>query len=57
MGKMRKAYLLAVVGNGNGLVGIGEGKSADNLEANPIATYMAMRSTMPAPRYEGRNHL
>jgi small subunit ribosomal protein S5 len=54
MGKLRKIYCLAVAGNGNGLVGIGEGKSVEYLEANRIATYMAVRNMMPVPRYEDR---
>lgn len=54
MGKMRKTYCLAVAGNGNGLVGIGEGKSVEHLEATRIATYMAVRNMMPVPRYEDR---
>lgn len=54
MGKIRKIYCLAVAGNGNGLVGIGEGKSVEHSEAQRIATYMAVRNMMPVPRYEDR---
>ncbi|RPB03882.1 hypothetical protein L873DRAFT_1800415 [Choiromyces venosus 120613-1] len=54
MGKIRKIYCLAVAGNGNGLVGIGEGKSVEFSEAQRIATYMAVRNMMPVPRYEDR---
>ncbi|PWW71832.1 hypothetical protein C7212DRAFT_360360 [Tuber magnatum] len=54
MGKIRKMYCLAVAGNGNGLVGIGEGKSVEYSEAHRIATYLAVRNMMPVPRYEDR---
>ncbi|CUS07602.1 unnamed protein product [Tuber aestivum] len=54
MGKIRRMYCLAVAGNGNGLVGIGEGKSVEHSEAQRIATYMAVRNMMPVPRYENR---
>ncbi|PUU79506.1 hypothetical protein B9Z19DRAFT_1114416 [Tuber borchii] len=54
MGKIRRIYCLAVAGNGNGLVGIGEGKSVEHSEAQRIATYMAVRNMMPVPRYEDR---
>ncbi|CCX33356.1 ribosomal protein S5, C-terminal domain-containing protein [Pyronema domesticum] len=54
MGKIRKIYALAVAGNGNGLLGIGEGKSVESEDAIRQATYMAMRNMEPIPRYEGR---
>jgi small subunit ribosomal protein S5 len=54
MGKIRKIYALAVAGNGNGLLGIGEGKSVEHEDAIRQATYMAMRNMEPIPRYEGR---
>ncbi|CAZ79192.1 unnamed protein product [Tuber melanosporum] len=54
MGKIRKIYCLSVAGNGNGLVGIGEGKSVEHSEAQRMATYMAIRNMMPVPRYEDR---
>jgi small subunit ribosomal protein S5 len=54
MGKIRKMYVLAVAGNGNGLLGIGEGKSAESEDAIRQASYMAIRNMEPIPRYEKR---
>jgi len=54
MGKIRKIYALAIAGNGNGLLGVGEGKSVESEDAIRQATYMAMRNMEPIPRYEGR---
>lgn len=54
MGKIQRFYALHVAGNGNGLLGIGEGKSAEPGDAGQIATYMALRNLEPIPRYEGR---
>ncbi|KAL8742979.1 MAG: hypothetical protein Q9184_008169 [Pyrenodesmia sp. 2 TL-2023] len=47
-------YFLAVAGNGRGLVGIGEGKSAEPEEARTQAKNAAIRNMQPIPRYEGR---
>ncbi|KAF8461427.1 ribosomal protein S5, C-terminal domain-containing protein [Kalaharituber pfeilii] len=54
MGKVQRFYALHIAGNGNGLLGIGEGKSAEPSDAAQIATYMALRNVEPIPRYEGR---
>lgn len=54
MGKIQKIYSLAVAGNGNGLVGIGEGKATEYEDSQRIAVYMAVRNLEPIPRYEGR---
>lgn len=54
MGKIGKIYSLAVAGNGNGLVGIGEGKATEFEDSHRMATYMAVRNIEPVPRYEGR---
>lgn len=54
MGKIQRFYALHIAGNGNGLLGIGEGKSAEPGDAGQIATYMALRNLEPIPRYEGR---
>lgn len=54
MGKISKIYSLAVAGNGNGLVGIGEGKATEHEDSHRMATYVAMRNLEPIPRYEGR---
>lgn len=54
LGKISKLYFLSVAGNGNGLVGIGEGKSADAGEARVQSQYRAIRNMRPIMRYEGR---
>lgn len=54
MGKIQKIYSLAVAGNGNGLVGIGEGKATEFEDSHRMATYMAVRNLEPIPRYEER---
>ncbi|KAH0606420.1 uncharacterized protein H6S33_004081 [Morchella sextelata] len=54
MGKIQKIYSLAVAGNGNGLVGIGEGKAVEHDDSQRMATYMAVRNLEPVPRYENR---
>ena len=54
LGKIYKMYYLSVAGNGNGLVGIGEGKSADSAEARTQSQYRAIRNMRPIMRYEGR---
>ncbi|KAL9110189.1 MAG: hypothetical protein Q9227_005250 [Pyrenula ochraceoflavens] len=54
MGKVGKFYQLAIAGNGNGLIGIGEGKSEEVLEAGIQAQYRAIRNMRPILRYENR---
>lgn len=54
LGKIRSMYVLAVAGNGNGLLGIGEGKSHEAVDARQQATYRAIRNMRPVPRYENR---
>ncbi|KAL7266381.1 28S ribosomal protein S5, mitochondrial [Rhizina undulata] len=54
MGKIRKIYALVVAGNQDGLLGIGEGKSAEGEDAIRQANYMAIRNMEPIPRFEGR---
>ncbi|KAL4802321.1 ribosomal protein S5, C-terminal domain-containing protein [Aspergillus unguis] len=54
LGKIRSPYVLAVAGNGEGLLGIGEGKSHDATAARIQATYRAIRNMKPVPRYENR---
>ncbi|KAL2829920.1 ribosomal protein S5, C-terminal domain-containing protein [Aspergillus cavernicola] len=54
LGKVRSAYVLAVAGNGDGLMGIGEGKSQEAGDARIQATYRAIRNMQPIPRYENR---
>lgn len=54
LGKVRRAYRLSVAGNGNGLLGIGEGKSDEAADAKTQSLYRAIRNMQPVPRYENR---
>ncbi|KAJ5246277.1 hypothetical protein N7468_001260 [Penicillium chermesinum] len=54
LGKVRRAYRLSVAGNGNGLLGIGEGKSDEAADAKVQSVYRAIRNMQPVPRYENR---
>jgi small subunit ribosomal protein S5 len=54
LGKIASQYYLAIAGNGNGLLGIGEGKSAEDVDASKQAQMAAIRNMVPIPRYEGR---
>lgn len=54
LGKIASMYYLTVAGNGKGLIGIGEGKSAEGGEAQTQARIAAIRNMQPIPMYEGR---
>lgn len=54
LGKIQKMYWLAVAGNGNGLLGIGEGKSEEAAEGMIQSQYRAIRNMVPIQRYENR---
>ena len=54
LGKVRRAYRLSIAGNGNGLLGIGEGKSDEASDAKTQSQYRAIRNMQPVPRYENR---
>ena len=54
MGKISSQYDLCIVGNSKGLIGIGEGKSAEIEDAKRQAFYNAIKSMQPIPRYEER---
>lgn len=54
LGKISKQYFLSIAGNGNGLIGIGEGKSEEPSEARAQSQYRAIRNMQPILRYEGR---
>ena len=53
-GKIESMYYLAIAGNGNGLVGIGEGKSVEAGDAHVQSRMAAVRNMVPIPRYEDR---
>ncbi|KAI9696322.1 MAG: 28S ribosomal protein S5, mitochondrial [Bogoriella megaspora] len=54
MGKIHTWYHLAMAGNGKGMLGIGEGKAAENGDALRQAKMAAIRNMKPIPRYEER---
>ncbi|KAI9772539.1 MAG: 28S ribosomal protein S5, mitochondrial [Geoglossum simile] len=54
MGKIRSWYYLSVAGNGNGLLGIGEGKAAEPEDARKQSEIRAIRALEPIIRYENR---
>jgi small subunit ribosomal protein S5 len=54
LGKVRRAYRLSIAGNGNGLLGVGEGKSDEAADAKTQSQYRAIRNMQPIPRYENR---
>jgi len=53
-GKLQSTYCLAVVGNGNGMVGFGEGKSEEPSTAGDMAMQQAIKRMIPVERYENR---
>lgn len=54
MGKIQSLYFLSVAGNGRGMVGIGEGKAAEDEDGRRQARMNAIRNMKPVPRYENR---
>lgn len=54
LGKIGKQYWLSVAGNGNGMLGIGEGKSEESAEGMIQSQYRAIRNMVPIMRYEQR---
>ena len=54
LGKIQKMYALSVAGNGQGLIGIGEGKSAEGSQSILQSQYRAIRNMTPILRYEDR---
>ena len=54
LGKIASTYFLTIAGNQNGMLGIGEGKSAEIIDAKRQATMAAIRNMKPVPRYENR---
>jgi hypothetical protein len=53
-GKIQSFYCLSVSGNENGLLGIGEGKSAEAEDARLQSRMAALRNLKPIVRYEKR---
>lgn len=54
LGKIQKQYWLSIAGNGNGLLGIGEGKSEESSEGLLQSQYRAIRNMQPVLRHENR---
>ena len=54
LGRNQSMYYLTIAGNGRGLLGIGEGKSAEPEDAKRQARFNAIRNLQPIPRYEDR---
>ena len=54
LGKIQSQYYLAVAGNGNGMLGIAEGKSQEPADAERQAHLRAIAALKPIPRYENR---
>ena len=54
LGKIQSIYCLFIVGNQKGLLGYGEGKSAEQEDARWAAYAAAVRAMKPVPRYEQR---
>lgn len=54
MGKIQSQYFLTIAGDGKGMLGIGEGKAAENEDAARQSLMNAIRNMQPIARYEER---
>ncbi|KAG8628074.1 hypothetical protein KVT40_003947 [Elsinoe batatas] len=54
MGKIQSMYYLCIAGDGEGMLGVGEGKSTEADEAARKSKLNAIRNMKPIPRYENR---
>ncbi|EME40751.1 hypothetical protein DOTSEDRAFT_74339 [Dothistroma septosporum NZE10] len=54
MGKIQSLYFLTIAGNQDGMVGVGEGKAAEDEDGRRQAMMNAIRNMKPIPRYEDR---
>ncbi|KAI0425490.1 37S ribosomal protein S5 [Xylaria sp. FL1042] len=54
LGKVRSTWVLAIAGNRNGRLGIGEAKSVEPMIAIRKAKLLALQNMKPIPRYEDR---
>jgi small subunit ribosomal protein S5 len=54
LGKIRSVWVMAIAGNKNGRLGIGEAKSVENSVAVLKAKLLAIRNMQPIRRYEDR---
>lgn len=54
LGRVQSMYVLAIAGNNNGMLGIGEGKAQEPEDAIRKANFQAIKSMKPIQRYEDR---
>ncbi|KAI0385366.1 ribosomal protein S5, C-terminal domain-containing protein [Hypomontagnella monticulosa] len=54
LGKVRSAWVLAIAGNGNGRLGVGEAKSVEMSVAMNKAKLLSIQNMQPIRRYEDR---
>jgi len=54
MGKIDSLYCLAIAGNGNGRLGLGQAKGQEAENTRNLAKIAAIRNMQPVPRYEER---
>lgn len=54
LGKIASIYCLAIAGNGNGRLGMGEAKGIETEETMNMAKIAAIKAMLPIPRYEER---
>ncbi|CAG8956511.1 hypothetical protein HYFRA_00003898 [Hymenoscyphus fraxineus] len=54
LGKIQSLYCLAICGNGEGRLGIGEAKGQETEDAMKNARIQAIKNMKPIPRYENR---
>ena len=54
LGKVQSVYCLAIAGNRNGVLGIGQAKGQNPEATQALAQVAAIRSMKPIPRYEDR---
>ncbi|GAB7362728.1 hypothetical protein MBLNU230_g3034t1 [Neophaeotheca triangularis] len=54
LGKIQSLYFLTIAGNQQGMLGVGEGKAAEEEDGRRQAMMAAIRNMKPIPRYEGR---
>ena len=54
LGKVQSMYILAIAGNGNGRLGLGQAKGQELENTMSLARIAAIRNMQPIPRYENR---
>ena len=54
LGKVQSMYILAIAGNGNGRLGLGQAKGQELENTISLARIAAIRNMQPIPRYENR---